>query len=69
MDEDGWTDGCRLDEYYTISSPCETNGSGELIKRRIVQVYLYKTRIWTLKKHYNTVSAWELFIEKLYFVL
>ena len=25
------TDGRRLDEY-TISSPCEPNGSGELIK-------------------------------------
>ena len=25
------TDGCRLDEY-TLSSPCEPNGSGELIK-------------------------------------
>ena len=25
------TDGPRLD-WYTISSPCETNGSGELIK-------------------------------------
>ena len=29
-DDDGRTDGRRLDGY-TISSPCEPNGSGELI--------------------------------------
>ena len=31
-DDDGRTDGRRLDRY-TISSPCEPNGSGELIRR------------------------------------
>ena len=30
--DDGQTDGRRLDGY-TISSPCEPNGSGELKKR------------------------------------
>ena len=39
-DDDGRTDGCRLDGY-TISSPCEPNGSGELIKELQVA---YKNR-------------------------
>ena len=33
-DDDVRTDGCRLDGY-TISSPCEPNGSGELKKEHV----------------------------------
>ena len=35
------TDGRRLDGY-TISSPCEPNGSGELKKRPILRVFRQK---------------------------
>ena len=39
-DDDGRTDGRRLDGY-TISSPCEPNGSGELIRNYLVSLNRY----------------------------
>ena len=52
-DERRRTDGCRLDGY-TISSPCEPNGSGELKSRR--QNYVCKISKSFQSKLYSLIN-------------
>ena len=59
---DRWKDGCRLDGY-TISSPCEPNGSGEL---KIIKQFQLKIVIFTAVKN-RCIFHGRVFVMKLLF--
>ena len=56
-DADGRTDGRRLNGY-TISSPCEPNGSGELKNRHLPYLNSEYTKLYILAIINNTYLKW-----------